>query len=92
MLATILAQGTAAGVFRVERPEPVAAALVTLLQDLVDATGRLLLEHADPVAVDAVVSTYTDIVERTVGVPPGSIELLDRGQLRQWIGHQRGHR
>ncbi|MFC0531048.1 TetR/AcrR family transcriptional regulator [Phytohabitans kaempferiae] len=99
LLAPILAQGTAAGVFRVEHPEPVAAALVAIVQDMVDATGRLLLDHADLPAVDAVVSAYTDIVERTLGVPPGSMELLDRhvlgqwiGEFGQWIGEYRGHR
>jgi AcrR family transcriptional regulator len=91
LLAPILAQGTAAGVFRVARPEPVAAALVTILQDLVDATGRLLLDRADWPAVDAVVSTYTDIVESTLGVPPGTIKLLDRHLLAQWIEEHSGH-
>ena len=91
LLAPILAEGATAGVFRVDRPEPVAAALVTIVQDLVDAAGRLLLDHADWPAVDAVVSVYTEIVERTLGVPPGSVEMLDRRLLEQWIEEHRGH-
>lgn len=91
LLAPILAQGAADGVFRVERPGPVAAALVTILQDLVDAAGRLLLDRADWPTVDAVVGVYTEIVERTLGVPPGSVELLDRRVLEQWVEEQHGH-
>jgi AcrR family transcriptional regulator len=90
LLAPVLAEGADRGEFRVDRPEPVAAALVTLVHDLVDATGRLLLDHADWPAVDAVVSVYTEIVERTLGVPAGSMELLDRDQLEQWIKEHRG--
>ena len=91
LLAPILAQGAADGVFRVARPEPVAAALVTIVQDLVDAAGRLLLDHADWPTVDAVVSVYTEIVERTLGVPPGSVEMLDRRLLEQWLEEHHGH-
>lgn len=90
LLAPILAEGAAAGVFRVDRPEAVAAALVTLVQDLVDAAGRLLLDRADWPAVDAVVSVYTEIVERTLGLPPGSVELLDRRLLEQWVEEHHG--
>jgi len=91
LLAPILAEGAAAGVFRIGRPEAVAAALVTIVTDLVDAAGQLLLDRADWPAVDAVVSVYTDIVERTLGVPPGSVEMLDRKLLEQWLEEHRGH-
>ncbi|MCY1136611.1 TetR/AcrR family transcriptional regulator [Actinoplanes sp. Pm04-4] len=90
LLAPILREGAATGVFRVERPEAVAAALVTIVQDLVDATGRLLLDDADWPAVDAMVSVYTEIVERTLGVTSGSIEMLDRRLLEQWVEEHRG--
>lgn len=92
LLTPVLAEGAASGVFRIDRPEAVAAALVALVHDLVDAAGRLLLARADWPAVDAVVSVYTGIVERTLGVPPGSVEMLDRRLLEQWTEEHRGDR
>ena len=90
LLVPVLTEGAATGVFRIGRPEPVATALVTIVHDLVDATGRLLLDRADWPAVDALVGVYTEIVERTLGVPPGSVDLLDRPLLERWLKEHSG--
>jgi hypothetical protein len=87
LFAEIIARGMRQGVLAATHPEETARVIVSLVQDLNDRLGELLLS-TEPVSFDAVertVAAYTDAVERTLGVAEGAVVLVTAETLRPWF-------
>jgi AcrR family transcriptional regulator len=88
LVAGIIQQGVAEGVFVSAYPEQTGEILVNLLVGLGDAWARTIL--ADPPLPDAVprlerlVAAYTDATERLLGMPAGTLTLMDQPSIRVW--------
>ena len=82
-------QGTAEGVFTATSPDHAAEVLLVLLIGSGEALGRLFLACLDgdaPVAdVERSIAAYDEAIERILGLPPGSFELVDAPTLRFWF-------
>jgi hypothetical protein len=89
LLAPIVRQGCAEGVFSVSSPDETARVLVSLLQGLNElATELFVKRQADGITLDEVehtLSAYLEAMERILGVPPGSLPR-EQSTLRKWFG------
>jgi AcrR family transcriptional regulator len=89
LLAAIVRQGLAEGSMTATMPDHAAAILVTLLEGSSIDTGRLFMASLDGQMVleDVTRATgaYNEAIERILGLPAGSFELVDRSTLRTWF-------
>lgn len=89
MLAEIIRQGVAEGVFTTKYPEQFAGMFVGISRGFEDKLFELLLaDHPPPNALqqlEAVIDAYSDSVERILGAPPGSLPLGDVNVLKEWL-------
>jgi AcrR family transcriptional regulator len=89
LVAGIVRQGVAEGAMHVSSPDRAADVLMDILVASSDRTGRLFLESlAGRVPfedVAATVAAYDEAVERILGLPTGSFELIDEPILRSWF-------
>jgi AcrR family transcriptional regulator len=88
MLAAILRQGDDEGVFSVSSPGDTARVLVALLHGLNDLAVRTFVDRETSGVtldeVESMVFAYVAAMERILGVPAGTLDLLDRSALREW--------
>ena len=88
LLAPIVRQGCAEGVFSVSSPDETARVLVSILQALNELARELfVMRQADAITLDEVehtLSAYLEAMERILGLPAGS--LPRQGTLRKWFG------
>lgn len=93
LLAGVVASGIEERVFAPADPERLSRALVSLVQGLEDELSDLFFAvesgAADLAEVRSTVAAYTTAMERTVGAPEGSLELVDDKTLRAWFGPRR---
>ena len=88
LVAAIIRQGVAEGVFVSTYPEQTGEILVNLLVGIGDAWARTIL--ADPPLPDVVprleclVAAYTEAIERMLGVPAGKLTLMDKPSIQAW--------
>jgi hypothetical protein len=70
-------------------PEQVGEVVLSLALDLGETLGGLLLsfepERDDMLHVKCIVAAYTDALERTLGAPRGSLQLVDDETLKEWF-------
>lgn len=89
ILATIIDQGAAEGVFDVRDPRRTARLVVSLVQDLNELLADLFLAMAegrdDWPAVERTVAAYTDALARILGVPDDAVTFVDMTVLRRWF-------
>jgi len=94
-LAVIIRQGMQEGVLTTSYPDQVGEVVLSLAQDLGDTLGMLLLsfepERDDMHRVEGIVAAYTDALERTLGIPGGSLQLTDAETLKEWFFSQADH-
>ncbi|MGI8608199.1 MAG: TetR/AcrR family transcriptional regulator [Candidatus Dormibacteria bacterium] len=90
VLATIVRQGQAEGVFTATSPDHAARVLVALLQSLNDAATELFFaREAEQVSFETVqeaFDAYTEAFERILGLPPLTLTMSDPASLRLWFG------
>jgi AcrR family transcriptional regulator len=90
LLATIIRQGKAEGVFKVNFPDDSARVLVWFLQGAQDLAGELLFaRQAGTITFEAVVArfaAYLEAIERILGVPAGTVTIIDTATLHEWYG------
>ncbi len=88
-LAVIVRQGIQEGVLTTSYPEQVGEVVLSLALDLGETLGGLLLsfepERDDMLRVESIVAAYTDALERTLGAPRGSLQLVDDETLKEWF-------
>jgi AcrR family transcriptional regulator len=93
LLADILRQGVAEGVYDVEHPDESAPILLELGQSLANTIVEPLLNPpADAGALEAClamlerqVRAHERAMERILGAPPGSLVMMTTEQLRSWF-------
>jgi AcrR family transcriptional regulator len=90
VLARIVEQGDAEGVFSVSSPAATAQVIVALLHGLNDTAVRLFLERGEGGATladaESLALAYTSAVERILGASAGTLRLVDRDVLKEWYG------
>ncbi len=90
LLAAIIKQGKAEDVFAVNSPDDTARVLVWFLHGAQDLAGELFFaREAGEITFEAVVSrfaAYLEAIERILGVPSGSLPIIDGATLRLWYG------
>lgn len=88
-LALIIRQGVGEGTFTLADPEPMARVVYTTLLDMGDEAGELFLKRqAGTVDYDTVrrrINTYQTALERLLGAPTGSLQLLDEQTIQLWF-------
>jgi len=88
LVAGIIQQGVAEGVFVSAYPEEISEILVNLLVGLGDTWARMIL--ADPPLpnivprLERLVAAYTDATERLLGMPAGALILMDEPSIQAW--------
>jgi AcrR family transcriptional regulator len=88
-IATIVRQGVGEGVFTLADPDAMARVVLSLILDTGDEAGELFMQRqAGEVDLDTVrrrFQTYQMALERVLGVPPGTLRLMDEVTLRTWF-------
>jgi AcrR family transcriptional regulator len=96
MLAEIVQQGVREGVFTTPYPDEAAEFLYSsMVTGFGDAFAELILgseSRERPLSKDerlrrglTLTAAYTDAMERVLGAPKGSIELMDAKTIKQWL-------
>ena len=92
LLAGIVEQGGREGVFTVTQPDQSAQVIVSLIQDFNDRLATLFLDmesaesdHSNWRTVEHTTAAYTDALERILGAPTGSLQLVDLETLQRWF-------
>jgi hypothetical protein len=91
-LTEIIRQGIQEGVFTTSYPDQVCHVIVYILQGLGDTIIELLLSsetQRDAARIESGVTAYiaalTDALERVLGAPRGSLNLIDPETLKEWF-------
>jgi AcrR family transcriptional regulator len=87
LMTRIVEQGVAAGEFAAVGPHDLAPILIRLMQAFGDELSELfVLERHEGTlaAIERTVATFTLAVERVLGLPPGTLHLMDPGITRDW--------
>jgi hypothetical protein len=70
-------------------PDQGGAVIASMAQDAGETIGALLLsfdpKRDDMQRVERTVAVYTDAFERVLGVPAGSLTLVDDQTLKEWF-------
>jgi AcrR family transcriptional regulator len=95
LLTLIISQGIQEGVMTTSYPEQVGEVIMSLLQDLSETLGKLLLSF-EPGSdawqhVNNTVNAYTDALERILGTSTGSLPLVDAEILKEWFDSPRNN-
>ena len=89
LLAGVIRQGAQEGVLTTAFPEQAAEIIIGLLQNLGDTFKDLLCGDEPPTEkmrrATAVVAAYNDAMERVLGAPSGSLNLIDAATLNEWF-------
>src|SRR5262249_45699896 len=92
LLARIVRQGNAEGVFSTGSAEPVASVLVSLALGANEMASRLFVAlQAGAISFEDVERTllaYVDAFERILGLAPGCWPVAYHGTLREWFARQ----
>jgi len=92
LLTQIIRQGIQEGVFQTSYPDQVCQVINYILQGLSDTIIELLLSSEtkrDAARIESSVTAYiaalTDALERVLGAPRGSLNLIDPETLKEWF-------
>jgi len=88
-LSAIIHQGVEEGVLTTSYPDRVGEVVLALVMELGETRGRLLLsfepEHDDMLPIEGTVTAYTDALERVLGAPKDSLQIVDAETLSEWF-------
>jgi AcrR family transcriptional regulator len=89
VLARILAQGNVEGAFDVDQPGHTAEVFVSLIQGLNERAGLLYLaRQAGTISFEEfeqTIAAYVTAFERILGIPRGSLKMIDEPTRRAWF-------
>jgi AcrR family transcriptional regulator len=89
LIARIIRQGAAEGALSATSPDHAAAILMGLLECSGADTGRLFMAHLDGGVsfeeVERTVGAYNEAIERILGLPTGSFEIVESPILQFWF-------
>ena len=88
-LTSIIQQGVREGVFSTPYPDQASEALISLLLGFGENFARLLFtdtpECIDHNRIEKTTLAYTDALERILGAPSGSLQIVDMETLKEWF-------
>jgi len=89
LLTAIIRQGVEEGAFTTAYPDQAGVVILALFQSLGDTWAELLLadepKHDAWQHIERTVAAYTDALERVLGAPTGSLQLIDAETLKEWV-------
>jgi AcrR family transcriptional regulator len=89
LLTKIIRQGIQEGVLTTSYPDQVGEVILSLALTLGDTLGELLLsfepERDEMLRIEHIVAAYTDALERVLGAPRDSLQLVDTETLKAWF-------
>jgi AcrR family transcriptional regulator len=86
LLADIIRQGVAEGVMTTPFPDQMGEVALSMLQGLGDGFVELIFSHSTDLArAEKWVAAYNDALERLLGAPTGSLNLVDKDTLKEWF-------
>lgn len=89
MLAAIIRQGVAEGVFSMAYPDQIGGVLIGLTQVGSDTLAELLLMPEPPPdaleQIMRILAAYAEALERVLGAPAGSLPWADEATMRAWL-------
>jgi AcrR family transcriptional regulator len=89
MLAKIVRQGIAEGVFTTTYPDQIGSMIWGLDEGIVDNVAELLLSEEPPAdalqRLETIIGAYSEAMERILGAPAGSLPLADVAMLKEWL-------
>jgi AcrR family transcriptional regulator len=89
LIREIIRQGIQEGIFTTSYPERVGEVILSLVLDLSNTIGELILsfqsERDGMLRIESTIAAYTDAFERILGVPAGSLSLIDDQTLKEWF-------
>jgi AcrR family transcriptional regulator len=89
LVTEILHQGIREGVLNIPFPDQISAIFLSFIQSLGDGFADLLLSHdahGDQLQrAEKLIAAYNDALERLLGAPAGSMQLIDPESLRIWF-------
>ena len=90
ILTSILQQGIDEGVLAITFPERVCEVIFSMMIGMSDTLAAILLAPVSNskevlTRLDNTVTVYTDSLERVMGAPTGSLKLIDKAMLKQWL-------
>jgi AcrR family transcriptional regulator len=89
MLAEIVRQGIAEGVFTTTYPDQIGSMIWGLAEGITDNVAELLLSNDPPAdalqRLEAIIGAYSEATERILGAPAGSLPLADIAMMKEWL-------
>jgi AcrR family transcriptional regulator len=89
VLSAIISQGRDEGVFTAASPEEAARVLVALIHGLNDTAVRLFFDRREGsvslAAAKRLLAAYVEAMERILGVPAGTLHLVDPAIVERWF-------
>jgi AcrR family transcriptional regulator len=90
ILSLVIEQGIEEGTFAAQSPDETAMVLTSLMLGFQQQANDLFIaRHAGTIGFDVVqrsVAANTDAFERILGIPKGSLTMIDESTLRFWFG------
>lgn len=87
LLAAIIRQGVAEGIFDVDYPDEAAEIVIQMGQSLSDAIVQVMVRESGA-GVEGIVpkiDAYNRSVERVLGAPKGSLHLVSLDKIAMWL-------
>jgi len=89
----IIKQGVREGVFSTPYPEVASEVTINLMYDLAYASGQMLMseevKQSDNLRqLETLYAAYGDVLERILGAPKGSIQLMATEALKVWLSSE----
>jgi AcrR family transcriptional regulator len=86
----IIKQGVREGVFSTPYPEVASEVTINLIYDLAYASGQMLMSEEVKQSenlrqVETLYAAYSDVLERVLGAPKGSIQFMAAEALKVWF-------
>lgn len=94
LISQLIHEGIAEGAISMPFPEQAGEVVLALLQSAGDAIGRLLLTPPSDDAqrrAEQLVAAYNHALERVLGLPAGSLSLIDSATLGEWFVAQQAY-
>ena len=89
LLTVVIQQGVQEGALTTSYPDQVSEVILSLFQGLGDSlSGAILSYEPSPDSlqhVERTVAAYTDALERVLGAPAGSLNLVNAETLNEWF-------
>jgi len=89
LLTEIIEQGVKEGVLTTAYPDMVSEVVLSIGRDMGEKLGLLVItfrsEDEDLEYIERTIATYTDALERVLGAPEDSLQVVDIEILKEWL-------